>query len=247
MKKLLRVFLVLLLCGAMTLGAAAKETPDIPWQAERFYEVHAQSNEEADEELITRGEALMRETLAVLTGDEFTIYHNEQWVLSYNGELFSSTFGIQRVFDLYSQELYYEVNRNFRIYFDLPLENRNRFISAKSVEMLYKLVRLEMPEEFNVREAQGAVIVDFEAEGLTFTFSYNEDGKLSRLRINEGSASFSLDPNAIETKAQKKLLSTFLMIRLPARYYDIVWALITPMSILFTIFWNLVSSLGIYP
>jgi len=221
MKKILSTLLALaLLCGVMAFGASAYD-------------------EENYGSLEEQGEALLRETLAVLTGGEFTIRHGGDGVLSYNGERFASTWGLQRVIDLYGKDLYYEVNRNFRLYFKLPAKTDD-----KSLQMFFALTKLEMPGAFTVTEiqgyAQGYIYVDFEAGGYTFRFGY-ENGSLDALLISDGSYSTSIHPDKIENKAIDKLFETSWMIPLPAWSYDTVWALLLPCSFLFTMFWNLVG------
>lgn len=242
MKKILCGLLVLLmLCGVFALSAAAEEAFDEaldPAYAEALAEADAAEGEEVDEEadddfdaeLYARGEALLRETLGVLTGGGWTIHENysDAGILSYNGKLFASTWGIGRAITLFGEGVLYKVNRNYRMYFDLSPN-----VDSDYVRELVTLVNLKIEElEFRVStSAQSGPSVYFDAGGFEYSFFYDTDDNLYLVWMSVRTSANSRSTNSIHIKeilptAQQNLFDLRLMLKMPGVLYQ-------PLSILF--------------
>ena len=240
MKKILSVLLATaMLCGIFALGTIAVEWPHVIAQNEHF---ELLSEDLGDAQLHARGEALLRETLNKLSR-EWTI-HGYGSVLSFNGELFASTWGIQRSVQLFGEGVHYTFNRNFRIRFDHAPTQDSSF-----TQQLLLLVNFNIDTlDFHVREhrihpdAPLATMVDFEAGGFEFTFFYDYDVLRTiwmATRTEWGRNVNSIHFVSFEPTAQQNLFNTRFTLRLPAALRQPIMFVLSPITLAFTIFWNI--------
>ncbi|MCL2494777.1 MAG: hypothetical protein FWE98_03880 [Oscillospiraceae bacterium] len=249
MKKTFCILLALLmLCGAFALGTAAQEQfdplsnkfglldEDYDLFAEDFglfdAEAFAEADDGFDEELYARGEALLRGTLDVLTGDGWTIHYGADSVISYNGTLFATTWGIQRGIRLFNADVYYASYLDYRMYFDLTPTEPSTY-----TRQLITLVNLEMDAlEFSVREgSNGLVTVSVDAgAGYTYTLSFRNDA-LSGLAMRT-QTEWGGDNNSISSirhllpTAQSNLFNLRWMIKMPGSWFDPIRILFFPFN-----------------
>lgn len=245
MKKILSALLAMaMLCGAFALGTAAYEGPHNEMRVTTCSEPGEEPGE-TDEELRARGEALLRGTLAALSG-EFTIYDAiGDGILSYNGTYVASTWGIRRLIHLFAPGTHYTVNRNFRMYFD-----RTPATDSNYTRQLFTLINLDMPEEFRVRDSRG-IIVDFVENGFEFTFFYDvPDDSLGTIWMSTRTSANSRSTNSlhidrIEPYAISELFNLRWMLPMPGWLYDPITTLLMPYTLLLLMIRTMADMIGI--
>jgi len=187
-----------MLFGAFAFSAAAEETPG---------------------ELQARGEALLRETLPLLTSGPFTIYHGPSSLLSYNGKMFALLSGADPV-TLLGKDVYYEFYRILLTYVVHNPESKRA-----TTQLLFAMVNLKMPEEVHVDESEEQsrlILVSFEQAGVAYVFSYRQDGRLYSIQLGSGDASsFRIAGiGEISQTAPQDLFNLLFKIRMPEKWFD---------------------------